>query len=71
MNRGIKTAFLVILISCIGQQFSMAQFSRSKNRKYKLPDISEKEIVKDKGVLDPDTLRFLFHASSYSRWSHE
>lgn len=62
MNRGIKTAFLVILISCIGQQFSMAQFSRSKNRKYKLPDISEKEIVKDKGVLDPDTLRFLFHA---------
>lgn len=62
MIRAIRTTFLVILILCAGVQFSSAQFSRIKNRKYKLPDIVEKDIPKDKEVLDPDTLRFAFHA---------
>jgi lipoprotein Spr len=62
MNRGFKAAFLVILIMCFGLQFGFAQFGKTKNRKYKLPDVAEKEVVKDKGVLDPDTLRYQFHA---------
>ena len=47
---------------CFGVQYGAAQFSKAKNRKYKLPDISEKDVVKDREVLDPDTLRFQFHA---------
>jgi lipoprotein Spr len=62
MNRGKLAAFILILILCCGQQSLYAQFSRTKNRKYKLPDVAEKEVVKDRGVLDPDTLRFQFHA---------
>lgn len=46
----------------IGVQCSYAQFSRTKNRKYKLPEITEKDVFKDKNVLDPDTLRFEFHS---------
>lgn len=62
MKRGLLRTFFVILTLCLGYQYSNAQFSRSKNRKYKLPDIVEKEVPKDKDVLDPDTLRFAFHA---------
>ncbi len=51
-----------MMIFFVGVQYSSAQFSRSKNRKYKLPEITEKDVVKDKEVLDPDTLRFAFHA---------
>lgn len=62
MKRGIQIAFIVLVISCLTAQLSSAQFSRTKNRKYKLPDAPEKEVVKDRGVLDPDTLRFQFHS---------
>jgi lipoprotein Spr len=62
MKSGIKIAFIILVISCLTAQLSSAQFSRTKNRKYKLPDIPEKEVVKDRGVLDPDTLRFQFHS---------
>ncbi len=62
MIRAIKYVFVVVLMFCAGVQYSSAQFSKAKNRKYKLPDISEKDVVKDKEVLDPDTLRFEYHA---------
>lgn len=62
MKRGIKVAILLLSLLCVGSQYSSAQFSKSKNRKYKLPDLPEKEVFKDKGVLDPDTLRFQFHS---------
>jgi lipoprotein Spr len=62
MNKVVKTVFFVIMMMCFGVQYSAAQFSKAKNRKYKLPDISEKDVVKDREVLDPDTLRFQFHA---------
>ncbi len=62
MIRAIKHLFGVILVLLIGVQCIYAQFSRAKNRKYKLPEITEKDVFKDKSVLDPDTLRFQFHA---------
>jgi murein DD-endopeptidase / murein LD-carboxypeptidase len=62
MKRGIKVAILLLSLLCVGSQYTSAQFSKSKNRKYKLPDLPEKEVFKDKGVLDPDTLRFQFHS---------
>lgn len=62
MKRGLKIAFLLLSLLCFSSQYSSAQFSKSKNRKYKLPDVPEKEVFKDKGVLDPDTLRFQFHS---------
>lgn len=62
MIRVIKHVFGIILVLLIGVQCSYAQFSRTKNRKYKLPEITEKDVFKDKNVLDPDTLRFEFHA---------
>lgn len=62
MIRAIKHIYRVILVLLIGVQCSYAQFSRAKNRKYKLPEITEKDVFKDKSVLDPDTLRFQFHA---------
>ncbi len=57
-----RIVWIVLLMCCVGIQYSSAQFSRTKNRKYKLPEISEKDVAKDKDVLDPDTLRFAFHA---------
>lgn len=62
MKRGIKIAFMMLVIGCLSTQLVFAQFTKTKNRKYKLPDVPEKEVVKDKGVLDPDTLRFQFHS---------
>lgn len=62
MIRAIKHVFGIILVLLIGVQCSYAQFSRAKNRKYKLPEITEKDVFKDKNVLDPDTLRFEFHS---------
>lgn len=62
MVRTIKYVFVVMLMLCVGIQYSSAQFSKTKNRKYKLPEITEKDVVKDKEVLDPDTLRFEYHA---------
>lgn len=57
-----RIAWITVIMCCFIIQYSSAQFSRAKNRKYKLPEISEKDVVKDKDVLDPDTLRFAFHA---------
>lgn len=62
MIRAIKHVFGIILVLLIGVQCSYAQFSRAKNRKYKLPEITERDVFKDKNVLDPDTLRFEFHS---------
>lgn len=62
MIRAIKYVFGVILVLLISVQCGYSQFSRAKNRKYKLPEITEKDVFKDKNVLDPDTLRFEFHA---------
>ena len=39
-----------------------AQFSRKKQKKLKSAFFDEESIPKDKEVLDPDTLRFQFHA---------
>jgi len=62
MIRVIKYVLGLLFVLAIGVQFSSAQFSKTKNRKYKLPEITEKDVFKDKNVLDPDTLRFAFHA---------
>ena len=62
MIRVIKYVLGLLFVLAIGVQYSSAQFSKTKNRKYKLPEITEKDVFKDKNVLDPDTLRFAFHA---------
>lgn len=62
MIRVFKYVLGIIFVLLIGVQYSSAQFSKTKNRKYKLPEITEKDVFKDKNVLDPDTLRFAFHA---------
>lgn len=62
MIRAVKYVFVMSIVLCLSVLSASAQFSKAKNRKYKLPDITEKDVVKDKEVLDPDTLRFAFHA---------
>lgn len=62
MIRAVKYVLVVLVVLSLSVLTASAQFSKTKNRKYKLPEITEKDVVKDKEVLDPDTLRFEFHA---------
>jgi lipoprotein Spr len=53
---------LCLIIILLAFADANAQFSRKKQKKLKSMPIDEAIIPKDKDVLDPDTLRFEFHA---------
>lgn len=60
MKRILSVLLLIIIVFAFGE--ANAQFSRKKQKKLKSAFFDEESIPKDKEVLDPDTLRFQFHA---------
>lgn len=60
MKRILQICAVLILVFAF--QNADAQFSRKKQKKLKSGIFDEASIPKDREVLDPDTLRFQFHA---------